>query len=245
MTLLYPEGDGGAGRIGLSSSDGLIDFAVKLAILAAAFVLNAQFAGLFAPVLTISLVQAKSRFAERWFPARKRQSAVTEALKALPDDYAVLNDLRLPENKVCIDHFVGGPNGLFVIEARNYAGEVKCEGYEWYVNRRRIPSVSRQAKNKAIAVRNSLAAPLAHRKEKIPSVVAVVVLTNQDAINKLYKPAVPVLRVEEVVDFIQNHKPADFGYVPPNGEEMRAIVRHVQSFRPKAATRLLALLRVD
>jgi hypothetical protein len=245
MTLLQPEGEFAGSRVELLNSDGLIDFAVRLAILAAAFVFNAQFAGLFAPVLTISLAQAKSRFAERWFPARKRQSAVTEALKLLPDGYAVLDDLRLPESKGHLDNFVIGPNGLFAIEARNYAGEVKCEGYEWYVNRRRIPSVSRQAKNKAIAVRNSLAVPLAHRKEKIPSVVAVVVLTNQGATNKLYKPAVPVLRVEEVVDFIQNHKSADFGYVPPNGEEMRAIVRHVQSFRPKAASRLLAFLRVD
>jgi hypothetical protein len=245
MTLLHPEGEVADSRVELLSSDGLIDFAVRLAILSAAIVFNAQFAGLFAPVLTISLVQVKSRFAERWFPARKRQSAVTEALKVLPDDYTVLDDLRLPESKGYLDNFVIGPNGLFAIEARNYAGEVKCEGYEWYVNRRRIPSVSRQAKNKAIAVRNSLAVPLAHRKEKIPSVVAVVVLTNQGATNKLYKPAVPVLRVEEVVEFIQNHKPADFGYVPPNGEEMRAIVRHVQSFRPKAASRLLAFLRVD
>jgi hypothetical protein len=245
MTLLHPEGEVADSRVELLSSDGLIDFAVRLAILSAAIVFNAQFAGLFAPVLTLSLVQGKSRFAERWCPARKLQSAVTEALKVLPDDYTVLDDLRLPESKGYLDNFVIGPNGLFAIEARNYAGEVKCEGYEWYVNRRRIPSVSRQAKNKAIAVRNSLAAPLAHRKEKIPSVVAVVVLTNQGATNKLYKPAVPVLRVEEVVEFIQNHKPADFGYVPPNGEEMRAIVRHVQSFRPKAASRLLAFLRVD
>jgi hypothetical protein len=244
MTLLQPQGEIAGSRVELLSSDGLIDFAVRLAILATAFVFNAQCAGLFAPVLTVSLAQVKSRFAERWFPARKQQSPVTEALKRLPDGYAVLDDLRLPESKGHLDNFVIGPNGLFAIEARNYAGEVKCEGYEWYVNRRRIPSVSRQAKNKAIAVRNSLAAPLAHRKEKIPSVVAIVVLTNQGATNKLYKPAVPVLGVEEVVDFIQNYKTADFGYVPPNGEEMRAIVRHVQSFRPKAATRFFAFLGI-
>ena len=244
MTLVHPEGDVAGSRIQLLNSDGLIDFAVRLAILAVSFVLNAQSAALFAPVLTISLVQAKSRLRERWFPTRRRQSAVTEALKVLPDDYAVVDDLLLPENKGYVDHLVIGPNGLFLIEARNYAGEVKCEGYEWYVNRRRIPSVSRQAKNKAIAVRNSLAAPLAHRKEKIPSVVAVVVLTNQGAINKLYKPAVPVLRVEEVADFIQNHKPADFGNGPPSGEEIRAIFRHVQSFRPKPAARFFAFLGI-
>jgi hypothetical protein len=32
--------------------------------------------------------------------------------------------------------------------------------------------------------------------------------------------------------------------VPPNGEEMRAIVRHVQSFRPKAASRFFAFLGI-
>ena len=244
MTLLQSEGEVAGSRVEMLSSYGLIDFAVSLAILAVSFVLNAQFVGLFAPVLTISLVQAKSRFAERWFPARKRQSAVTEALKHLPDGYAVLDDLRLPESKGYLDNFVIGPNGLFAIEARNYAGEVKCEGFEWYVNRRRIPSVSRQAKNKAVALRNSLTALLHDRKDKLPPVVAVVVLTNESAVNKLYKPSVPVLRAEEVAEFIRNHKPAVFGYVAPNDEEMRAIIRHVWSFRPKAASRFLTLLGI-
>jgi hypothetical protein len=244
MPQWNPESDGGAGRIGLSSSDGPIGFAAKLAILAASFALNAQFTGMLAPIVAISLGQAKSRLKERWFPVRMRQSALTEALKVLPEGHAVLNDLLLAENKGSIDHLVVGPNGLFVIEARNYAGEVKCEGYEWYVNRRRIPSVSRQVKNKAVALRNMLAALFAERKEKNSPVVAVVVLANRDATAKLYKPSVPVLRVEEIAEFIQSHKPADSTYVPPSGEEMRVIVRHLHALRPKPASRLLTFLRV-
>jgi hypothetical protein len=242
MALLYPEGDVAGSRLVLSGTDGFIELAVRLAILAAAFIFNAQFAGLFAPVLTVSLVKAKSRLRERWFPNRRRRSVVTEALKVLPDEYAVIDDLHLPENKGSLDHLVIGPNGVFSIEARNYAGEVKCEGYEWYVNRRRISSVSRHAKNKAVAVRNSIATLLTHRKEKLPAVVPVVVLTNENAIHKLHKPAVPVLRVEEVVEFICNHKPADFAGSPPLGEEIRAIVRHHQSFRPKPVSRFFAFL---
>ncbi len=40
MTLLQPEGEFAGSRVELLNSDGLIDFAVRLAFLAAAFVFN-------------------------------------------------------------------------------------------------------------------------------------------------------------------------------------------------------------
>ena len=79
---------------------------------------------------------------------RKGESAVTKTLKSLPDDYVVLNDIVLPDRKGNVDHVLIGPNGVFVIETKNYSGFIKCEEDDWFVNGHRIRSLSRQAKRK-------------------------------------------------------------------------------------------------
>jgi hypothetical protein len=198
--------------------------------------------GLFTPVLAVSLDQAKA-FRQRWFPPRGKDSAVAEALARLGDDYILVEDVPLPRGKGNLDYFVIGPKALFAIEANDDAGEVKCEGYECYVNRRRIPSLCRHAKNKAAAARNSLAG-LSARKEEVSAVHALVVLTNPGATAKLHQPAVPVLRVEQLVEYIRDYKPAS-ARAPRDIEEMRAIVRHLRSLGPKpAASRFLNFLRL-
>jgi hypothetical protein len=57
-----------------------------------------------------------------WFLGRKGESKVTETLKSLPDDYVVLNNIVLPDSKGNVDHVLIGPNGVFVIETKNYSG---------------------------------------------------------------------------------------------------------------------------
>jgi len=39
-----------------------------------------------------------------------------------------MNDLMLPDDKGNVDHLVMGPNGLFVIETKNYSTFVNCLG---------------------------------------------------------------------------------------------------------------------
>lgn len=193
----------------------------------------------------MTLTQAGSRIRERWFPTEGKQRVVAEALALLPDDYAVLDDIALPQGKGRLDHLVIGPNGLFAIEVNDDAGELKCEGYECYVNRRRIPSLCRQAKTKAVALRNRLA-PESLRKEENPAVVPLVVLANPKATAKLHQPAVPVVRLEEVAAFIRDYQPARYARVPQGTEEVRAIVRYLRSLGPKpVASRLLDFLRLS
>lgn len=190
-------------------------------------------------------MQARTRIRQRLFPPQGKDRAVADALALLPDDYAVLDDVALPQGKGTLDYLVIGPNGLFAIEANHDAGELKCEGYECYVNRRRIPSLCRHAKTKAVALRNRLAAEFL-RKEESPAVIPLVVLANPNATAKLHQPAVPVLRLEELVPFIRDYQPASYARVPQSVEEVRAIVRQLRSLGPKpAASRLLNFLRLS
>lgn len=55
-------------RIQLFSSNGLISSAVKLTVLAATLLFNLPSMDLVVPML---LVQAKSRFKEKWFPGKR------------------------------------------------------------------------------------------------------------------------------------------------------------------------------
>ena len=49
----------------------------------------------------------------------------------LNDDYYLLNDLYLRDGGGDIDHIVLGPNGVFVLETKNWNGNISCNGDEW------------------------------------------------------------------------------------------------------------------
>lgn len=162
-------------------------------------------------------------------PRRKRgNSAVAAALSGLPDDYVLLSDLAFPGCRGGIDYFLIGPNGLFAIESRDDSGHVKCEGFEWYVDGRRIPSPARRTKHNAAAVRNGLSA-LGMKTRP----VAVIVFTDPAVTLKLYETAVPVVRLDELAGLIRNYPAA--GAVLP--EEVRTIARQVQSLKSTAPAR--------
>ncbi len=61
----------------------------------------------------------------------------------------------MPDGRGNVDHLVMGPNGLFAIETKNYSTFVKCSGDDWFVNGKKIRSLSKQAKRNAIAVRET------------------------------------------------------------------------------------------
>ena len=56
------------------------------------------------------------------------EELVEESLQELSDEYFLLNDITLPQTRMNIDHLILGPNGIFVIEAKNYDGKIVCYG---------------------------------------------------------------------------------------------------------------------
>lgn len=165
---------------------------------------------------------------QQWNLFRTRESKLIESLRSLPDEYAVLHHLIVPECLARIDHVVVGPNGVFAIETNDLAGEVKCEGRDWAVGRRRVASLGRQAAIKAAALRKSLVSVTYDGEKKIPCITPVLVFTNSEARVSVRAPAMPAMRTEELAAFILHYKVAE---VPE--EERAALVRHLASFQSR------------
>jgi hypothetical protein len=164
---------------------------------------------------------------ERWFPGMRGERHVTEALKSLPDDYVLLNYLMLPEGKGNVDHLLIGPNGLFVIETKCYSGIVRCEGDQWFVNDFRTRSLSRQVKRNALRVRSHLVNVFYEHRQRLPFVVALVVFVKPAQPLRLDQPAIPVLKLEELAQFVRSYNPRR----PIPAQMVHAIVRHLKGIQ--------------
>jgi hypothetical protein len=167
---------------------------------------------------------------ENWFLGKRGELAVRRELEALPDDYILLNDLFLPNGRGNIDHVLIGPNGLFVIETKNYSSDVKCTGDQWFVNGKPTQSLSMQAKGSALAARKALEPLFSEHRVKLPFIEPLLVFVKHTHRLDLNEPTVTVLRLEELVDFIRSYQPRTQSRFPCFSPELiRAIVRHLQS----------------
>jgi len=188
--------------------------------------------GLITTMLAITLFKANFTRWGNWFVGKRGEMAISDALGSLSDDYIVLNDLMLPDGKGNVDHLVMGPNGLFAIETKNYSTFVKCSGDDWFVNGKKIRSLSKQAKRNAIAVRENLAAVFADQGNRLPFVTALLVFVNGKGRFSIKNPTIPVLRSSELAEFIARYNSAR----PPSitsPELRRAIVHHLHLLQQK------------
>ena len=152
----------------------------------------------------------------------------------------------LPDGKGNVDHLVIGPSGLFVIETKNYSGNVKCDRDDWFVNGQKIRSLSRQAKRNAMAIRANLEKVFVEQQSRIPFVNALIVFTSRRGCLNLNQPTVPVLRSFELARFIRNHESNDRRTECFSSELTRSIVHHLHLLqqKPDDLLRKNQLLRV-
>lgn len=198
---------------------GAVVFAILSLTISAVF-------GLIAGCVVAGGAKASFKRWGNWSAGKEGEVAVTEALRFLPNEYVLLNDLMLPNGQGNVDHLVIGPNGLFVIETKNYSGYVKCWRDQWYVNRREIGSLSKQAKRNAMAIRNTLAPVFNEHNARIPFVNALLVFTNRNGRLNIKRPTIPVLRSSELARFIRNYQwPQNHPVASP--ELSRAMVHHL------------------
>lgn len=152
------------------------------------------------------------------------EKEVTMALQELDDSYYLLNDVVLYPKHGNIDHIVLGQNGIFVIETKNYKGEVGCKEDEWYLltyppkkrgggRRKRpvkkpLPSISKQAKRNATTLKSFIEKHIedVNLKTRQIEVNSIVAFVNPDQGLKLRKPTVEVLRLFELPEFIKKAK---------------------------------------
>ena len=145
-----------------------------------------------------------------WEAGTRGEKAVARTLQELDDSYYLLSNVRLPRGKGDIDHVLLGPNGVFVIETKNYSGKVMCYGDDWYRQQRkmkekaRVGSISEQARRSASDLKSFI-----WRKNRFRVHVSpICVFTNPSVGLELEKPAVPILRLRELISFVKSAPPS-------------------------------------
>jgi uncharacterized membrane protein len=209
-------------RFYLATSVGLLILGISVIVFS--YSSDLQAVSLFTAGSLMILFKANYRRWPRRFLRRKRVDPVAEALKSLADDYVVFSDIVLPDSKGSVDYLLIGSNGVFAIEIKNYSGSVKCEEDEWFVNGRRVRSLSKQAKRNSIAVRGCIAKVFSASPTGIPYIVPLLVFVSPTKRLKLFKPAVPVVRLGELVAFIRERETKQ----PITPEEKASMVQHLQ-----------------
>jgi len=139
---------------------------------------------------------------------------VVEWLKSLGDEFYLINDIVLQKPYGNVDHVVLGPNGIFVIETKNYKGTIVCNGDEWHRRYRGkygpkdypLASLSRQAKRNAVQLRTLLINNIEAKNIDLNRlfVNALLVFTEPDLDLTLNNPTVPTLKAEELPYYIAN-----------------------------------------
>jgi len=138
------------------------------------------------------------------------ENMVATTLKQLSDEYYLINDIKFPDSYGNIDHIVLGPNGIFVIETKNYTGEIICNGDKWirrYTNgwsyeNYDIGSPSKQVKRNAWKIKELI--EMAKILDKPIWVEGIVVFTNPDVDLNIEAPTVPILKLDELYYYIKN-----------------------------------------
>ena len=127
------------------------------------------------------------------------EKQVIKLLGSKLNDYILLNDLYLREGGGDIDHVVLGPNGIFVLETKNWNGNISCNGDLWQRSGKQNFkwSPSRQVKRNASTIKNIIDSSQALRSLGI-YVEGIVVFTNKHATLNLNNPTETIVKVSQL-----------------------------------------------
>ncbi len=103
-----------------------------------------------------------ARRAEMFEKGAEGESRTGEVLQGLGAEWTVLHDHRWPGRRFAnIDHVVVGPGGIFVIDSKNWSGDVRVGGQVLRQNGRSREKAVASAADAALAV-SEIAGPHAH-----------------------------------------------------------------------------------
>jgi hypothetical protein len=164
----------------------------------------------FHPILGLLIALASARPAlhqyakvTRYRKGIRGEELVSSLLASLSDDFYLINDVTLPGHRGNIDHVLVGPCGVVTIETKNYRGVIRCDRDQWFVDGRRIRSISRQVVQGAMAVKDCLSdQSAAFRTSRARWVEGVVVFTNPLCRLEINRPSPTVVRYSELLTLI-------------------------------------------
>jgi hypothetical protein len=147
------------------------------------------------------------------------ENKVSKTLSStLSGEYYLINDVTVSDGYGNIDHVVLGPNGVFVIETKNYSDKIICYGDEWsrqYTNKKlgsfnrfihfELGSPSKQAKRNSMRIKRVIESSKTFKSRRI-WVEGIVVFANQNADLNINNPTLPILKIGELPNFILTRK---------------------------------------
>jgi hypothetical protein len=83
-------------------------------------------------VISAGLIFYGYNKSKSWNKGIKGEYIVAEYLNQLPNDYYIFNDVKFPGSFENIEYVVIGPNGIFVIENKNYNGYYIIDSNNWF-----------------------------------------------------------------------------------------------------------------
>ncbi|MBD3387392.1 MAG: hypothetical protein GF416_00375 [Candidatus Altiarchaeales archaeon] len=216
-------------------------FMLLLMLALALFILNKvpySSLGLFLVPISYGLGVYSYKSYLAWRVGFLGEEAVKEVLRSLSDSYILLSGLVVPPNRGDIDYLVIGPNGIFVVEAKNYGGRISCDGDEWKkikVGRGgstynlEIGSPSNQVKRSSKVLKDYI---LAHQSDVFNGpaphiwVHGLLVFTNPDAEIELKNPSVEVVDLDSLCDHILRTK-SEYSLSPEEVERMGSLLSRI------------------
>ena len=186
----------------------LILFAVSLRVLFTLSLSIFEAAGLLVSLVPLAAFYFYLRKYRIYNAGWEGEKQVAKFLSSkLSDDYFLINDLYLHNGGGDIDHVVLGPSGIFVLETKNWRGDLTCNGDIWQrAGKRNFKgSPSLQVKRNAAKIKRIIDSSQAFRSLEI-WVEGIVVFTNNHATLNLNNPTVLILKLPQLPSHITTHR---------------------------------------
>jgi hypothetical protein len=186
----------------------LILFALSLSVLFTQRLSIFEAAGLLVsmvPLAAFYFYLRKYRVYNAGWEGEKRVAKLLSS--KLSDDYFLMNDLYLHNSGGDIDHVVLAPSGVFVLETKNWNGDITCNGDIWQRagkgNFKGSPSM--QVKRNAAKIKRIIDSSQAFSSMDV-WVEGLVVFTNNHATLHLNNPTVSILKLPQLSSYITTHR---------------------------------------
>lgn len=167
---------------------------------------------IFFSILSVGIFFSKNSM--NYYRGLKAENLITGHLQNLDNKHILINDVKLQNSYGNIDHILLGPNGIFVIETKNFEGEIICYGDVWYQYKQEwknpeeyeIKSPSKQVKGNALKLNQLIKSKGIFMKPLKIWIDGVIVFTNDNVKLNLNNPTVPILKINELYNYVKNKK---------------------------------------
>ncbi|MCL2642839.1 MAG: NERD domain-containing protein [Candidatus Bathyarchaeota archaeon] len=161
--------------------------------------------GFVASIIVLMVFQYYQRKYRIYKSGRQGEKEVINTLtKSLNDDHYLINGAYLKGKGGDIDHIVLGPNGVYVLETKNWSGKIICNGDQWQRPGKHIKSnPSLQIKRNTQKIKKVLDNTHTFQGHKI-WVEGIIVFTNPHADLTVNNTTVTILKLQQLSNYIKN-----------------------------------------